>query len=132
MQNQEVSSLVQYQKCIRICPILIHITCMYVTFFFLLLLSMLSNVDLSYSWHFYRPATEVPVSDGLPGPFYRKPPILVQSKHSPFSIKPSAGTLNAQDTINFTFFFSPQKVFLVYASIYMYVRTYVHVHVCYT
>lgn len=74
-----------------------------------------SNVNLSYCWRLYRPIMESSDPTGLPGNPLRdgEAPLissLIKSNLTAFSVRPSNGTLCAQEAKNFVFCFRPDRV----------------------
>lgn len=78
-------------------------------------LHLSSRVDLAYSWRLYRPLTEPPTPSFLPGDPLRggNGPLtehLVESPHTPFTVRPQLGTLPAGEATRFVFCFKPEEV----------------------
>ena len=77
--------------------------------------SSFSNVELSYCWKFYRPIIEPPDTTGLPGTPLRHEDDsvasgLIESCHTPFSVRPHSGSLLAGRVKKFVFQFIAEKV----------------------
>ena len=102
-----LSFTISFWYCLCISSYTLHPTNLTAFFF--------SNVDLSYCWRFYRPVTEPHATTGLPGAPLRHEddPVangLIESVHTPFSVRPSNGTLCAGEVKSFVFQFLPEKV----------------------